>query len=770
MQKALSTTQIQTLWTEFDRIARQAGLSRESFVKGFKTQSKGKDVTQENLEAFKQYVRQHRNDGRRGRYNVSKPADQQRQQPQHQQLDRNDNGGTRPANQQQEKPRAKTSPGGEREGSGGGGGGVSGSPPVNGARSRAANRGGAKTPQQRPPQQQHRKGSGPPAAAAAAAASGGGSSGAAAAAAAAASSSPAPSPVVDLSTAGVGIFSPLAARRGAPLPHKQPKKPDHQQQGSRATVYSLNSDKLDGLEGRMTPYDQQRLKITVLPSIEQYEDHDGVGFGCRCPYAYKWMAADARTRSKTTDERVHMMCKALKDHLEDDSETADTFDAAQVGDTRQSDVWVFGRIVADSESGPLNAASCLLEGDRHYSNGDRVELKIADDVRCVLFPGQVVAAWGMGERVGSGIGRFTAKKIVCGLPSPSPTLPLQTLRRSSDETYGGKPLHIAVATGPFVLPGTLDYTPLDRLLAQLSMSRPRLLVLMGPFVDARNEQVAAGALVEKREPDEDNVDMTRDDDQLTSYLCYEEVYRRVFEKIDAFRRGEENVSPIQVAIMPSLHDVGQCYPLPQPAFDLASFREALDVSHFPLEEDTQQMDTGSTPKVLWLSNPCRMMLGNELEIAMTSCDIIGPIMGRRFMKGEGSSFDRCFEAFLGQRSFFPLDPPYHGQQHSHQIEFGQVHSMQFDMAGVAKNPPHMFIFASSHISPFARVAQERVFVNTGLYDGTKPFVCTDIFIYPPILDTQDGEGDAAMMDESATVRVRLPERVRVDITRVDMAE
>ena len=95
-----------------------------------------------------------------------------------------------------------------------------------------------------------------------------------------------------------------------------------------------------------------------------------------------------------------------------------------------------------------------------------------------------------------------------------------------------------------------------------------------------------------------------------------------------------------------------------------------------------------------------------------------------------------------------------------------------------------------------QVAQERVFVNTGLYDGTskrrhtgplirvwvidmyvygsidrsEPFVCTDIFIYPPILDTQDGEGDAAMMDESATVRVRLPERVRVDITRVDMAD
>ena len=29
--------------------------------------------------------------------------------------------------------------------------------------------------------------------------------------------------------------------------------------------------------------------------------------------------------------------------------------------------------------------------------------------------------------------------------------------------YGGKPLHIAVATGPFVLPGTLDYTPLGQL-------------------------------------------------------------------------------------------------------------------------------------------------------------------------------------------------------------------------------------------------------------------------------------------------------------------
>jgi hypothetical protein len=55
----------------------------------------------------------------------------------------------------------------------------------------------------------------------------------------------------------------------------------------------------------------------------------------------------------------------------------------------QEDSFVFGRIVSDAESGTLNAASVLLEGDAHLSEGVRCPLDLSQLPSFRLFPGQV---------------------------------------------------------------------------------------------------------------------------------------------------------------------------------------------------------------------------------------------------------------------------------------------------------------------------------------------------------------------------------------------
>lgn len=53
-----------------------------------------------------------------------------------------------------------------------------------------------------------------------------------------------------------------------------------------------------------------------------------------------------------------------------------------------------------------------------------------------------------------------------------------------------------IAAGPFTAPGDLAYGPLQALLAFVAKSRPGLLLLLGPFVDAEHPAIAGG-LVER---------------------------------------------------------------------------------------------------------------------------------------------------------------------------------------------------------------------------------------------------------------------------------
>ena len=57
-------------------------------------------------------------------------------------------------------------------------------------------------------------------------------------------------------------------------------------------------------------------------------------------------------------------------------------------------------------------------------------------------------------------------------------------------------LNLMVACGPYTLSDDLEFAPLVELITQINLVSPNLVILMGPFVDARNKRIENGDLVD----------------------------------------------------------------------------------------------------------------------------------------------------------------------------------------------------------------------------------------------------------------------------------
>lgn len=84
--------------------------------------------------------------------------------------------------------------------------------------------------------------------------------------------------------------------------------------------------------------------------------------------------------------------------------------------------------------------------------------------------------------------------IIEGVPRPLPASPPAELLRfqHGTEMGGGRPLSIFAAAGPFTTTESLVYEPLNDLLGAVRATRPDVVVLVGPFVDAEHPQVCRG--------------------------------------------------------------------------------------------------------------------------------------------------------------------------------------------------------------------------------------------------------------------------------------
>jgi len=189
---------------------------------------------------------------------------------------------------------------------------------------------------------------------------------------------------------------------------------------------------------------------------------------------YKYMFSRLRDKHEILDEHIHQLGDIMADALKIDEWNANN--------QLQSDKFqTVGRICCDASSGArLNASSILLEGTKEISSGQSVPLDVSMVKEYSFFPGQIVAVEGSNP---------TGKKIVVNAvttPSVNPT-------PKTDISFSER-LNIMVASGPFTLSDDLDFAPMQDLIDRITATHPHLVILLGPFLDAKNKKIESGDL------------------------------------------------------------------------------------------------------------------------------------------------------------------------------------------------------------------------------------------------------------------------------------
>ncbi|KXJ17723.1 DNA polymerase alpha subunit B [Exaiptasia diaphana] len=277
---------------------------------------------------------------------------------------------------------------------------------------------------------------------------------------------------------------------------------------------------------------------------------------------------------------------------------------ADMTSSSQVDVNVVGRVCCDSV-GKLNASSLMLEGSLDLCQGQQVKVDLSNVQQFALFPGQIIAARGLNS---------TGQKLVINQIYKGTQLPFyssldkngKTLHKTSD------PFTMMVAAGPFTTTDSLMYEPLTDLINVAQKDKPDVLVLLGPFVDAKHDKIENGDLEE----------------------TYEELFKR---QVGGILKALEK-QQTTVVFVPSQRDVHHDFVYPQPPFLIDGYQDNKNV-HF-------------------VSDPCTLLI-NNVAIGLTSTDILLNLGSEETASPPGASdrLGRLVKHILYQHSYYPLHPP-----------------------------------------------------------------------------------------------------------------
>ncbi|XP_042761006.1 DNA polymerase alpha subunit B isoform X1 [Panthera leo] len=303
---------------------------------------------------------------------------------------------------------------------------------------------------------------------------------------------------------------------------------------------------------------------------------------------------------KLPDIREVLTCKIeelgseLKEHYQIEAFTSVLVPA-------QEPVTLLGQIGCDT-NGKLNSKSVILEGDREHSSGAQIPVDLSELKEYSLFPGQVVIL----EGINTTGGKLIATKLYEGVPLPfyQPT--------KEDEDFEQN--MVLVACGPYTTSDSITYDPLLDLIAIINRDRPDVCILLGPFLDAKHEQV--------------------ENCLLTS--PFEDVFKQCLRTIIEGTRS----SGSHLVFVPSLRDVHHESVYPQPPFSY---------SDLPRED---------IKRVRFVSEPCSLSV-NGVVFGLTSTDLLFHMGAEEISSSSGTSdrLSRILKHILTQRSYYPLYPP-----------------------------------------------------------------------------------------------------------------
>ncbi|ETN83590.1 DNA polymerase epsilon subunit B [Necator americanus] len=266
--------------------------------------------------------------------------------------------------------------------------------------------------------------------------------------------------------------------------------------------------------------------------------------------------------------------------------------------------YVYGEIIRDiSEELPLSDQTVSLMMDDEAGTVMKLDLSHLPEVS--VFPGQLVAYLGSFENGD----RFVATRQF--FPKSLPLSPLG--RPPTDEN-----LRVWCASGPFTTAENCSYEPLCDLLEMVKLEQPHVLILMGPFVDAKNNFMRRPQFPE----------------------TYEEVMNQLMRNIAKFLDGCRTELMVQPA---PFRDVC-CDPVfPTPPLKICS-------------DASKRMGK----RLHSLPEPCVVRI-NGVEIALTSSEVIAHLSKNEWHRSEDQEnrdrIARLASHTINQRSLYPLSPP-----------------------------------------------------------------------------------------------------------------
>lgn len=110
--------------------------------------------------------------------------------------------------------------------------------------------------------------------------------------------------------------------------------------------------------------------------------------------------------------------------------------------------------------------------------------------------------------------------------------------------------------GPYTFNSTLSYAPLNLLVQRVLEEKPHVLVMNGPFIDCNHEDIAEGEVLFEKHSGE------------ISCLEFGDLMVTIFQ----FLEEKLSESRVKIIIVPSLKDIVNLYPLPQPSFHAGILR------------------------------------------------------------------------------------------------------------------------------------------------------------------------------------------------------
>ncbi len=403
-----------------------------------------------------------------------------------------------------------------------------------------------------------------------------------------------------------------------------------------------------------------------------------------------------------------------------------------------------------AHEGKINSTSLLLEGTRQHSSGSRIHLDPTLIPSYSLFPGQIVAV----EGINSSGRTLQASRLVEGAAPPldtSPASELMGFQYGSVNGMNGMPLSIVAMSGPYTTKDSLEYDPLVDAILKIRQDKPDVVIMCGPFVDARQPLVQSerGAII---------LDEHGEEETATFHQVFA---RKVAGILQELYESDPDIKT-QFVLVPSVDDAisDSVYPQP-PLVDLeVKAKGAAEFGSLGLHaveragRETITADHGPK-RVHCASNPCTLRI-NDVTVGVTSSDVLFHISSDETNANlpPGSRLARIAEHLIQQRSYYPLFPPAKGAC------LDLARSEEWEMPC----QPDILI-VPSRLATFAKevMGGSTIAVNPGeLTKGTTGGTYAVMDVHP-----MEREGlEKAVREGDEEWEHKVKDRVRVDIKRI----